>query len=169
MKAFKKEYITFIVKDRATWDIKDFRFEWDESIWNDIKRKCRTANPFIRKQEIPPDELCDFNECGNDRNGCPFYEYCLPSIEIINEGYEQVRDDDIWDKITKFIYIRSLLKEKDEISDYLKNRFSKDGKAINAYISAETEDETCPIYQIEWSERNGKKGKTFAMNVGELE
>lgn len=168
-KAAKMDRVLFIVKDRASRKPpKEFIYEVDESIWTAIKKKCRTVNAFVRRNKIPSDEHCDFSECGNDRNGCPFFDYCQPSMVQINEGYEQVLDDEIYEKITRYLHIRSLVKEKDEISDYLKSRFNKEGTGINAYVLSKDPEDEDPIYEIKWSERNGKNGKTFAMNVGEL-
>jgi hypothetical protein len=164
MVAFNKLSVTFIIISSEKWDIKEFKFDFHVPTWNHIKAKCRTVNPYVRKKEIPSDEHCDFSEC----NFCPFIDYCQPSMESINVGYEQVIEDELHEKIARYIHIRSLLKEKDDIGDYLKARFNKDGVGVNAYISCKDSKDEDPIYELRWSERNNKSGKSYVLNIGEL-
>jgi len=127
MKASGQDKILFLVKDRSSWDIKEFEYEFDEFRWESIQDKCNVVNTFIDKLNETPQNLPEYCNQYKECDDCLFLNHCNPDRVISLEGYKRVNDQEVIDIVTRHqelkAQIKPLEKEYKDLDKHIKSRF----------------------------------------------
>ena len=146
MKATGQEQMMFILKDRASWRIKTFIYDFEPLKWARIEHKCNIVNQHVKENRIPAEGYCySFQVC----KGCPFCGYCKPGKEIVNEGFEMVEDPELQAKLDRRTEIAPIAKEFEELDETIKTPYKKGGikEGANLYVGSDYKITTKKVTQ----------------------